>query len=62
MREWRMMGEPSLDELLDDEIMTSVMRSAGLDERELRRTLADLSRRLAWRTAPRAQSCCGSPR
>jgi hypothetical protein len=59
MREWRMAGEPSLDELLDDEIMESMMRSAGVDERELRRRLRELSHRLAWRTAPTG-SCCGA--
>ena len=39
-------GEPSLDELLGDEMMGSVLRRAGTDAAELRRSLADLARRL----------------
>jgi hypothetical protein len=50
MSAWRMAGEPSLDELLDDEIMHHVTRTAGLDTAELRRRLADLARRLDART------------
>ena len=44
MREWRMAGEPSLDELLGDEMMDRVMRRAGLDARELRRRLVEIAR------------------
>ncbi|HZT52448.1 MAG TPA: hypothetical protein VFA22_10965 [Stellaceae bacterium] len=47
MREWCMAGEPSLDELLGDEIMDRMMRAAGLDAREMRRQLAEIARR--WR-------------
>jgi hypothetical protein len=44
-----MTGEPSLDELLDDDIMGPVTRSAGTTPEELRRTLTELARRLgAW--------------
>jgi hypothetical protein len=60
MRQWRMTGEPSLDELLGDEIMGFVMRTAGLDAPELRRRLIELARRLAER-APAECSChCGA--
>ena len=61
---WRMQGEPSLDELLADEIMVSMMRSAGLDAKEMRRHLAEVARRLAPRPRPPASasaSCyCGA--
>ena len=54
MTKWRMAGEPSLDELLGDEIMAPVMRRAGLDGAELRRRLAELARRLARARGRRA--------
>jgi hypothetical protein len=57
MAKWRLAGEPSLDDLLDDEIMDRVMRAAGLDATELRRRLADLARRLA--DGPRRDASCG---
>lgn len=38
--------EPSLDELLADEMMCPVMRSAGLDAAQLRRKLLETARRL----------------
>lgn len=46
MKTWRMTAEPSLDELLSDEIMDQVTKRAGLDTSELRRRLADLAHRL----------------
>jgi hypothetical protein len=46
MPKWRLAGEPSLDELLDDEVMVRVMRRAGLDAIELRRRLAEIAGRL----------------
>lgn len=57
---WRMTGEPSLDELLGDEIMDHVTRTAGLDKSELRRRLADLARRLSDRPACEQSRCCGA--
>lgn len=61
MRIGWMTGEPSLKELLSDEIMDPVMRSAGVDGEELRRTLADLARRLGpAASAQRECSCCGA--
>lgn len=61
MRIWRMTGEPSLKELLSDEIMDPVMRSAGVNGEELRRRLADLARRLEPAAgAQRGSSCCGA--
>jgi hypothetical protein len=53
MPKWRMLGEPSLDELLNDEIMVSVLRADGLDVNEVRRRLVELARRLA----ERARTC-----
>jgi hypothetical protein len=49
MPQWRMTGEPSLDELLGDDTMRRVMQSAGLDAMEMRRRLVDLARRLSDR-------------
>jgi hypothetical protein len=44
---WKMtMIEPTLDDLLDDDIMRPVMRSAGVDAARLRASLADAARRL----------------
>ena len=60
MRSWRMIGEPSLKDLLGDDIMDPVMRSAGVSGDDLRRTLAELARRLdpaATAKWPEA-SCC----
>jgi hypothetical protein len=38
--------EPSLDELLDDEMMEPVLRSAGLDTQGFRDMIAETARRL----------------
>ena len=38
--------EPSLDDLLDDELMEPVLRSAGFDAQGLRDMLVDTARRL----------------
>lgn len=47
MRHWRLkITEPSLDDLLDDEMMAPVMRSAKLDRGELRRFLIELAGRV----------------
>lgn len=44
---WKMtMIEPTLDDLLEDEIMRPVMRSAGIDAARLRASLAEAARRL----------------
>ena len=37
---------PSLDDLLADEVMRPVLRSAGLDERELREMMVETARRI----------------
>lgn len=63
MRKWQMPGEPSLEELLSDEIMDHVTRAAGLDKSELRRRLAELAERLADRQPKKgfdASRCCGA--
>ena len=41
--------EPSLDELLEDEMMQRVVRRTGTDPAEFRRRLADLAARVAVR-------------
>jgi hypothetical protein len=46
MAQWRMAGEPSLTELLADEIMARVMHADGLDEAHVRSQLTDLADRL----------------
>lgn len=47
MRGWNVTMEPTLEDLLDDEIMEPVARSAGLSTTELRRQLMEIARRLA---------------
>jgi len=47
MQRWRMSEvEPSLDDLLEDEIMIPVMRSAGLSAEQLRTELRRTASRL----------------
>jgi len=61
MTGWKMtMIEPTLDDLLDDEIMTPVMRSAGIDAALLRQRLGETARRLTEQApnAVRPPSCC----
>jgi len=62
MRRWKMSEvEPSLDDLLDDEIMVPVMRSAGLSAEqlraELRRTASGLAG-LKVKHPTHGGSCC----
>jgi hypothetical protein len=46
MTGWKMtMIEPTLDDLLDDDIMTKVMRSSGIDAAQLRARLSETARR-----------------
>lgn len=64
MRRWKMSEvEPSLDDLLDDDIMVPVMRSAGLSAEQLRADLKRAAGRLAGlRTkAPSKADCCWMP-
>ncbi len=64
MTRWRMtMIEPTLDDLLDDDIMRPVMRSAGIDADRLKQALAETARRLIGaRPLPRKHgagaACC----
>lgn len=47
MRNWKAAGiEPSIDELLDDEVMVPVMRSAGLCAGDLRALVTETAERL----------------
>ena len=60
MRRWKIdVVEPSLDDLLEDEIMTPVMRSAGTSAESLRAALNEAARRLAGRTRPADAERCG---
>ena len=55
MRRWQItVIEPSLDDLLDDEIMTLVMRSAGINAEELRIQLRRAACRLAQASAKKS--------
>jgi hypothetical protein len=45
-RDW-LRGEPPLDELLDDSVLHTLLRSDGIDPADLRRFLRRL-RRSAW--------------
>ena len=60
MRRWKMSEvEPSLDDLLDDDIMIPVMRSAGVDAAQLRAELKRAAGRVAGLKAkPPSSSCC----
>jgi hypothetical protein len=43
--------EPTLDDLLDDDIMAPVLRSAGLDQRGIREMMVETARRIDDRRA-----------
>lgn len=43
--------EPSLEDLLDDEVMTPVLRSAGFDMQGFREMMAETARRIDGRSA-----------
>jgi hypothetical protein len=45
--------EPSLEDLLDDELMTPVLRSAGLARHEFRDLMVETARRIDDRDAAR---------
>jgi hypothetical protein len=63
MAGWKMtMIEPTLDDLLEDEIMHPVMRSAGIDAAGLRASLAETARRLSGkpRKSPAGQKYCAA--
>jgi len=51
---WRMTGEVELDELLGDNVMGPVTRSAGVSTDDIRRQLLDLARKLGPRPATTA--------
>ena len=44
--------EPNLEELLDDEMMESVLRSAGLDLQGFREMIAETARRFNYLDPP----------
>jgi hypothetical protein len=58
MRQWKTaVVEPSLDELLGDEMMVQVMRSAGVDAGGLRSLLAELAERVPVDTVRQHCEC-----
>jgi hypothetical protein len=59
MAEWKMtMIEPTLDDLLDDDLMVPVMRSAGISAAELRADLSETARRLSVKRSAAARPWC----
>jgi hypothetical protein len=64
MRGWKTPCEPTLDELLGDEIMVPVMRSAGVDASTLRQLVIELARRAPAEGFRRPCGCspAGGPR
>lgn len=61
MQKWWMSGEPSIDELLADEMMDPVARSAGLSREELRLKVMEVARRLALGGSDgRRKACCSA--
>ncbi|MGE0258155.1 MAG: hypothetical protein AB7H71_09155 [Alphaproteobacteria bacterium] len=51
--------EPTLDELIEDEMMAPVLRSAGLDAQRLRALIVETARRVDERAAAdRSNSTC----
>ncbi len=55
MRRW-LAGEPSLDELLSDDIMGPVVASAGMSREQFRLRLAEVASRLGSRESRTGQS------
>jgi hypothetical protein len=45
MQSWMMASEPTLEELLRDDMMVSVTQSAGIDVARLRALVTDVARR-----------------
>jgi hypothetical protein len=45
--------EPSLEDLLEDEVMTPVLRSAGLQAQEFRQMMVETARRIEDRARER---------
>ena len=43
---WKMVAEPTLEEMLREDIIVLVMRSAGVDAAKLRALVTDVARRL----------------
>ncbi len=59
---WNVTKEPTLDELLRDDVMAPVMRSAGLSAAQLRALLAELARRLPAERFRQPVDCCSAAR
>jgi hypothetical protein len=59
MTRWKLPVEPTLDDLLDDEIMIPVLRTAGIDAARLRSALAETARRLAEKNPSQTRSARG---
>jgi hypothetical protein len=57
MRGWKMAAEPTLEELLRDDIMVAVTRSAGMDVARLRALMTDVARRWPSERLKRPYGC-----
>jgi hypothetical protein len=57
MSGWMMAVEPTLEELLRDEIMVPVTRSAGIDVARLRALMTDVARRRPGERLKRPYGC-----
>jgi hypothetical protein len=61
MAGWKMtMIEPTLEDLLEDDMMGLVMRSAGISAAELRAKLSEVARRVSGKGAPGVRPNCAS--
>jgi hypothetical protein len=54
---WKMATEPTLEELLRDDIMVPVTRSAGIDVAALRALVTDVARRRPGERLKRPSGC-----
>jgi hypothetical protein len=54
--------EATLDELIEDEVMAPVLRSAGLDAQGFRDLIAETARRFSERAAGNRADSAASPR
>lgn len=55
MQKW-LVGEPSLDELLSDDMMGPVVASAGMSREQFRSSLVEVASRLSARESGSGQS------
>ena len=54
---WKMVAEPTLEEMLREDMVVLVMRSAGVDAAKLRALVTDMARRLPVERLKRPSGC-----